>query len=131
VVGDAAGLALNLGLTVRGMEFAIASGVMAAEVADAALAAGDTSGKFLSVYEQKLKESFVLRDLETFRRSREVLENPRLFSTYPKFMCELAESLFTVGSEPKASLYKTAIKKAREHILTWDGFKDLLSFRRM
>jgi electron transfer flavoprotein-quinone oxidoreductase len=131
VAGDAAGFALNLGLTVRGMEFAVASGVMAAEVADAALAKGDTSGRFLSLYEQKLKESFVLRDLETFRRSREVLQNPRLFTVYPKFFCELAESLFTIGSEPKAPLYKTAMEKARKYVLKWDGFKDFLSFRRM
>ena len=131
VAGDAAGFALNMGLTVRGMEFAIASGVMAAEVADAALAKGDTSGRFLSAYEQKLKESFVLRDIETFRHSREVLENPRLFTVYPKFFCELAESLFTIGSEPKSPLYKTAMEKARKYVLKWDGFKDFLSFRRM
>ena len=47
----------------------------------------------------------MLRDLETFRRSREVLENPRLFTVYPKFLCELLESLFFIGAEPKASLY--------------------------
>lgn len=131
VAGDAAGLALNLGLTVRGMEFAVASGVMAAEVAGEALDRGDASAQFLSLYERKLKESFVLRDMETFRGSREVLENPRLLTAYPKFVCELAESLFTVGSEPKPSLYRTAMKKARKYVLRWDGFKDFLSFRRM
>ena len=84
VAGDAAGLALNMGLTVRGMEFALASGVIAAEVADAALAKGDTSGPFLSLYERKLKESFVLRDLETFRHSREVPENSPSFHGVPE-----------------------------------------------
>ena len=131
VVGDAAGLALNLGITVRGMEFAIASGVMAAEVAEAALAKGDTSEEFLSLYERRLKDSFVLKDLETFRHSRAVLENPRLFTTYPRFFCELAESLFTIGSEPKPSLYRTAMKQARKYVLGWEGFKDFLSFRRV
>ena len=131
VAGDAAGFALNLGLTVRGMEFAVASGVMAGEVADEALNKGDTSGRFLSLYEEKLKETFVLRDMETFRRSREFLENPRLFTVYPKFVCELLESLFTVGSEPKAPLYKTTMEEMRKYVLKWDGFKDFLSFRRM
>ena len=37
VAGDAAGFALNMGVTVRGMEFAIASGVIAARVIDEAL----------------------------------------------------------------------------------------------
>lgn len=131
VAGDAAGLALNLGLTVRGMEFALASGFMAAEVADEALGKGDTSAEFLSLYEKKLKESFVLRDMETFRRSREVLENRRILNVYPKFLCELAESLFDVGSEPKPSLYGTTMEKARKYVLKWEGFKDFLSFRRM
>jgi len=36
VVGDAAGFALNMGVTVRGMEFAIASGIIAAETIIAA-----------------------------------------------------------------------------------------------
>ncbi len=131
VAGDAAGFALNLGLTVRGMEFAVASGVLAGEVADEALTKEDTSAQFLSLYEKKLRESFVLRDLETFRHSREVLDNPRLLKVYPKFLCELLRDLYTVDSGPKASLYKTAREAVRKHVLTWDGFKDFLSFRKM
>jgi electron transfer flavoprotein-quinone oxidoreductase len=131
VAGDAAGFALNLGLTVRGMEFAVASGVLAGEVADEALTREDTSAQFLSLYEKKLKESFVLQDLQTFRHSREVLDNPRLLKVYPKFLCELLGDLYAVDGGPKASLYKTAKKVARKHVLTWDGFKDFLSFRKM
>ena len=131
VVGDAAGFTLNLGFTVRGMEFAVASGVLAAEVADEALAKGDTSAGFLSLYEKKLKESFVLRDMETFRHSRQVLENPRLFTVYPRFARELLEALFTVGEGPKAPLYKTAREIARKHVLKWEGLKDFLTLRRM
>ncbi|OPY67753.1 MAG: Electron transfer flavoprotein-ubiquinone oxidoreductase [Syntrophorhabdaceae bacterium PtaU1.Bin034] len=131
VAGDAAGFALNMGLTVRGMEFAVASGVVAGETADEALAKGDTSANFLSHYERKLKESFVLRDMETFRHSREVLENRRLFTVYPKFICELMESLFTINDGPKAPLFKTAKDVARKHVLNWEGFKDFLSLRKM
>ena len=131
VAGDAAGFTLNLGLTVRGMEFAIASGALAAEVADEALAKDDTSAAFLSLYEKKLRESFVLRDMETFRHSRKVLENPRFFTVYPKFARELLEELFSVGDGPKAPLCKTARRVARKHVLKWAGLKDFLSLRRM
>ena len=99
VAGDAAGFALNMGLTVRGMEFAVASGVLAAEVAIEALAKKDVSKECLSLYESKLRKSFVLKDMETFRYSQEVLENPRLFKVYPKFICSLLEKLFTVTGE--------------------------------
>ncbi|OPY69291.1 MAG: Electron transfer flavoprotein-ubiquinone oxidoreductase [Syntrophorhabdaceae bacterium PtaU1.Bin034] len=131
VAGDAAGFALNLGITVRGMDYALASGAVAAEVADEALAKGDFSAEFLSMYEQKLKESFVLADMETFRHSKEVLENPRLFTVYPHFLCELLQTMFTVDEGPKAPLYGDAKKAARKNILNWEGFKDFLMLRKM
>ena len=126
-----AGFALNLGLTVRGMEFAVASGVLAGEVASEAIDKGNTSEAFLSLYEKRLKESFVLPDMETFRRSKEVLENKRLFTVYPKFLCELLNVLFTIGKGPKEPLYKSAMTVAKRHVLNWDGFKDIMSMRKM
>lgn len=131
VAGDAAGLSLNLGLTVRGMEFAVASGAIAAEVANEALAKGDLSATFLSRYEQKLKESFVLADMETFRHTRDVLENKRLFTVYPKFLSELLAALFTIGQGKKEPLYASAKAAARKYILNWEACKDLFSMRKM
>ena len=131
VAGDAAGFALNMGITVRGMEFAIASGVMAAETADEALQKGDTSEACLGNYERRLKETFVLKDMETFRHSREVLENDRLFSTYPKFLCRLLGALFTVDDKPQLPLYKRAMGVAKEYVLNWQGIKDFMAMRKM
>jgi len=131
VAGDAAGFSLNLGLTVRGMEFAVASGAIAAGVAEEALTRGDMSAAFLARYEQKLRESFVLSDMENFRRTREVLENKRLFSVYPQFLSELLAALFTIGPGKKKPLYATAKAVARKYILNWESCKDLLSMRKM
>ncbi len=131
VAGDAAGFALNLGVTVRGMEFALASGVMAAEAADEALTRGDVSAQSLSRYEKRLRDSVVMQDMQNFRNARRVLENPRLVTVYPKFLCELMQSLFTIDAGPKAPLYKTAMDVARRYVLTWEGFKDFMSFRKM
>jgi electron transfer flavoprotein-quinone oxidoreductase len=131
VAGDAAGFALNMGITVRGMEFAIASGVTAADVACEALKKGDTSKEFLAQYEKRLRESFVLRDMETFRHSREVLENPRLFTVYPKFLSSLFNVLFTISGTPKKGLYKSARKVAKQYILSWEGMKDFWSLRKL
>lgn len=131
VAGDAAGFALNEGITVRGMEFAIASGVVAGEVAKEALERGDASEAFLSGYEKRLRETFVLKDLQTFRSSREVLENERLFTTYPKFFCSLFHSLFTVDDRPQTSIYKRAMAVAREHVLNWQGIKDFMTMKKL
>lgn len=131
VAGDAAGFALNVGITVRGMEFAIASGVMAGEVAHEALERGDTSEAFLAAYERRLREAFVLKDMETFRHSREVLENERFFTTYPKFLCTLLGALFTVDDKPQTPLYERAMGVAKKHVLTWQGVKDFMTMRKM
>ena len=131
VAGDAAGFALNMGITVRGMEFAVASGVVAAEVAVDALNKGDVSKESLAEYERRLRASFVLRDMETFRHSQEVLENPRLFTVYPKFLSSLFKVLFTVSGTPRKSLYRSAREVAKEYILNWEGMKDFWSLRKL
>jgi len=131
VVGDAAGFALNVGITVRGMEFAIASGVMAAETANEALERGDASEALLAGYEKRLREIFVLKDMETFRHSREVLEKERLFTVYPRFICSLLGSLFTVDEKPQASLYQRAMGVAKQHMFSWQSIKDIMDFRKL
>ena len=82
----------------------IASGVLAAETAIEALQKSDVSADLLSLYEKKLRESFVLPDMETFRNAREVLDRERLFTVYPKFICELLDEIFTIGDGPKEGL---------------------------
>jgi len=131
VAGDAAGFALNLGLTVRGMEFAIATGVMAADTAVEALEQNDLSEGCLSGYEKKLRESFVLPDMETFRHSRDVLDRQRFFTVYPKFICELFDELFTVGDGPKKGLYRTAKAVAKKYVLNMETVKDLMAARKV
>jgi electron transfer flavoprotein-quinone oxidoreductase len=68
LAGDAAGLSLNALVTVRGMDFAIASGYHAARAVVAAKKAGDTSAAGLAGYERALRDSFVLKDLWSLRK---------------------------------------------------------------
>jgi electron transfer flavoprotein-quinone oxidoreductase len=131
VAGDAAGFALNMGVTVRGMEFAVASGVIAARVADEALTKGDFSAEFLSLYEKRLRESFVMKDMETFSRTAEALANPRLFTVYPACVSSLLDAVFTIGEGPRKGLYRSAMDAARKHVGVWGAFKDFLSLRKL
>jgi electron transfer flavoprotein-quinone oxidoreductase len=112
--GDAAGFALNMGVTVRGMEFAIASGIMAAETIIRAKTLDDYSAKTLSYYEYRLKESFVLKDLYNNRQMPEFLDNNDFFSYYPNLFPALVEKVMWFGREPKEKLSKTI----------WEGLKN-------
>ncbi|MCE5334913.1 MAG: hypothetical protein LLG06_10005, partial [Desulfobacteraceae bacterium] len=121
VAGDAAGFVLNLGYVVRGMDFAIASGEAAANAVKAAKASGDFSKAGLAPYHSMLKESFVLRDLEAYRRSPEFTENRRLYGSYPALVTSLASSLFTVDGSPPVHLMGRVIDHVRKNGVSLGG----------
>jgi electron transfer flavoprotein-quinone oxidoreductase len=131
VIGDAAGLALNMGITVRGMEFAMASGYMAAQTVKKAKEKKDFSASTLALYETLLKESFVLQDMETFRHSLEVLERPRMVNFYPQWACKVLEEVFWIGERPKERIASTVWKGAKAGLLNLAALKDLLMLRRI
>jgi len=124
VAGDAAGFCLNVGLTVRGMEFAVASGVLAGRAVKQAREKKDFSSASLSIYQKLLEESFVLKDLKTFQHAPAFLDNPRLFRHYPQMMADLLQSLFTIEAEPKQKLSAT-IREKIGWSETWEILKDL------
>lgn len=114
VVGDAAGLLINSGVTLRGMDMAIASGAAAAEAVKEAIEKQDFSKRSLSYYEQLLKNDFVLRDRETFKNAPEFLRNAKLYSLYPELACRLFHRL---------ALVKGAKKRAFDELLEETGGK--------
>jgi electron transfer flavoprotein-quinone oxidoreductase len=100
LAGSGAQLFLNVGLTLRGMDFAIESGRVAGEVAAQASRAHDGSATFLGRYRQRLESSFVLRDLATHRNYPKVFANPRLYGLYPEMIATLLHRAYFVdGSE--------------------------------
>jgi electron transfer flavoprotein-quinone oxidoreductase len=130
IAGDAAGLALSTGITVRGMEFAIASGVMAAEAVKYARAKNDFTKNSLVKYQELLKNSFVLRDLDTFRHAPHFLSNPRLFTLYPETFCGLMEKMMYIGDTPKQKLSSTAFREIRSK-LGLGALKDIVGVFRL
>jgi electron transfer flavoprotein-quinone oxidoreductase len=126
VVGDAAGFALNMGIIVRGMDLAIASGAMAAETITEAKKRNDYSAKSLVKYEAKLRESFVMKDLYTFRNIWKTLNNPRLFQKYPSLIVAMLEDLMYIGSDQKPKLSSTIVKHVRKNFLNFSTLRDAL-----
>lgn len=126
VTGDAAGFALNMGIIVRGMDLAIASGVMAAETIKAAKKRGDYSAQSLAAYQTMLNDSFVMKDLQTFRHVWKVLNNPRLFEKYPRAISTLLTDLMFIGTDPKPKLSSTVLKQIRKSFINLSTMKDAL-----
>jgi electron transfer flavoprotein-quinone oxidoreductase len=128
VVGDAAGFGLNMLMTVRGMEYALASGAMAAQAIKRAREQNDFSAATLSYYEQLVKDSFIYKELQTFSHVLGFMENPRLFNLYPQVFCGLFEKLLWIGEQPKQKMSTTILQELRGNLLNMDTVRDGLNF---
>lgn len=105
LAGEAAGLCMNMGYQVRGMDFAVASGRMAAEAAVEAIDAGDVSAAGLSGYKRRMEDSFVIKDLATFRKWPHVMEEwDAMFNDYPTMAAEVFNAMFSVDGRPQEPL---------------------------
>jgi electron transfer flavoprotein-quinone oxidoreductase len=116
LVGDCAGL-INNSMFQEGTNMAMASGIFAGETAVEAKAKGDFSKKGLSLYRQKLEDSFVLKDMRHYGHFLDLLRDHREFlGDYPESAVEFLVSYFTVDGRPKKELKKEAFRKIRKKI---------------
>jgi electron transfer flavoprotein-quinone oxidoreductase len=104
VAGDAAGLVLVTGLILEGANLAITSGVEAAKAVIKAKEKGDFSVSSLAAYEKSLKETFVLKDLNTFNKAPHFLENERVYTNYSDLACELMHKIRSSNGKPRKRL---------------------------
>lgn len=114
VAGDAAGLVLAGGVFLEGVNLAIASGRYAAEAVVHAFEKGEFNANTMSVFEEKLKDSFVLKDLKRYKSALPMLMNERLYEVYPAFACKTLENWFMVdgtGHPKLAGMVKRLLGK--------------------
>jgi len=131
VTGDAAGLGLNMLVTVRGMEYAMVSGVLAGRAIKRAKEKNDFSASSLAYYEKLLNESFIIKEMNHFKNTLSILKNKRLFSKYPQAISNLFEKVMRVEENPKESLYKAISQGLRKEFFNLETFKDWLQFRKI
>ena len=114
VVGDAARFLCSTGLTLQGMNFAIASGFAAAEAVKIARKTNDFTKKTLKCYKKILEETFVLPTLRTFRHAPSILGNPRIYTTYPAVICGTLHRIFKGGDHPRKKFLHAAISEIKK-----------------
>ena len=124
VTGDAAGL-VNTSIFHEGSCLAMASGLMAAETAIEAKKKGDYSEGTLKLYDEKMRDSFVIKDLKRFRRVPEFLHSsPQFFGEYPNVILDLIQKYFTVSETPKEEIEKELFGQFRNEIGILKGIKE-------
>jgi electron transfer flavoprotein-quinone oxidoreductase len=128
LAGDAAGLSVNSGLVVRGMDLAIGSGIAAAETILEAKAKNDFSVQSLAAYRQKLENSFVLKDMKTYAKAPQFMKSPRMYEAYPELISNILSSIYMQDAQPKEHMTNTAMKGFKDSkISIFDLLKDGIS----
>ena len=123
LAGDAAGLCYTNGLNLEGINLAMTSGVLAAETAIKAMETGDYSAKTLSLYKKKLDDSFIMKDMKTFKNAAGMMHLERLFQTYPRILTNIMEKAYRADGVPRSKLLHLARKEALKEA----GLKDLIA----
>ncbi len=132
VTGDSAGFSINNGFVVRGMDLALSSGMLAAETVLKAKQAEDFSASSLSVYQQLLENSFVLKDMHTYAGAPSFMKSERLYEAYPHMLESLMTKIYTHTGTPKEHLMPMVMKSLKESdvsliSLAKDGLKGVRS----
>ncbi len=121
LVGDSAGL-LNPSIFREGTNLAMASGLFAAETVIEARKKGDFSAKTLGDYVERLKGSFVIKDLKRYRGVPTAITSiPGLFGEEPEAILDFLKGHFTVSEKSKDEIH-SELKKA---------FRDRVSMKRL
>lgn len=95
LVGDAATFLLSNGLSINGMNYAIASGIVAADTAKQAIERGDVTEKGLSLYKKNLGRTYFYKDMKKFKKVHKVMSLKRMFKEYPAFMGDIFKEILT------------------------------------
>ena len=95
----------------EGSNLAMTSGKLAGETVIEAKKKNDFSKSSLSSYVQKLKESYVLKDMEEVKDLEDAVEkSPGFLEFYPKLACDLAHLRFSADGQPKKGHIKEALR---------------------
>lgn len=128
VVGEAAGLSLNTGFTVRGNDLAAGSGIAAAKAIDAALQKGDFSKSSLDKYCEVLDNSFVGKDMRTYAKAPQFLDNQRMYGAYGELLSDVMYGVYNLDTTPRKHMLNVAIDAFKNSpIKLLDVIKDAMA----
>ncbi len=127
IAGEAAGLLMNSGKAIQGMDFAMRSGILAAETVVALAGQSDYRAPQLKAYRSQLEESFVLSDMKNFQDAVHLLHEPAMFSKVPNLLCDFGRQFFTIDGTPTEKSAKVFRRTAKKHMSMFElaklGFK--------
>ncbi|HML35067.1 FAD-dependent oxidoreductase [Sporomusa sphaeroides] len=126
LVGDAAGMVVNTGTIIRGIDLAIVSGVAAAQ----AILKNENSSNVGPAYRKELETLELLATMKLYAKFHELMSNRRMVATYPAMANDMLQVLFAVDGRLPERMDKAMLKVLKKHVTFgqlladgWKGFK--------
>jgi electron transfer flavoprotein-quinone oxidoreductase len=127
LAGESANLLMNAGKAIQGMDYAMRSGILAAETIVKAKEKDDYTSATLKEYRKVMDESYVMKDINGFQDAVHLLHTETMQQKVPNLVCDFGRQFFTIKNEPtpkSRDMIKGAIKR---HSSIWElaklGFK--------
>jgi len=123
VCGEAANLLLNAGKAIQGMDYAMRSGILAAEQAVASKASGDFGESAMKGYEKALNDSYIMKDIRNFQDAVHLLHDPVMTSKMPNLICDFGRNFFSIKNQPTKKSRAMLHDSIQKHASYWDLLK--------
>lgn len=128
VIGDAAGLVINTGTIIRGIDMAIVSGVAAAH----AVLAGAASSEVGPEYVRELEKLHVTATMKLFAGWPQITGIERMVTAYPAMANEMLGFIFKVDGTVPEKMPKAMYQILKKYVSmgqllsdAWKGFKSI------
>lgn len=123
VCGEAANLLMNAGKAIQGMDYAMRSGIIAAETIVESKGKNDFSETALKVYENRLGDSYVMKDINNFQDAVHLLHDPIMTQKIPNLICDFGRNFFTIKNQPTKKARTMLNESVKKHASWWDLVK--------
>lgn len=126
IVGDAAGMVVNTGTIIRGIDLAIVSGVAAAQ----AILKNENVSNVGPAYVKELEDLELTPTMKLYAKFHELMSNRRMVAVYPQMANEMMKVMFAVDGKLPERMDKAMLKVLKKHVTFsqmladgWRGFK--------
>ena len=123
IAGEAANLLMNAGKAIQGMDYAMRSGILAAETIVKAKEKGDYNSATLKEYRKVMDESYIMKDIKNFQDAVHLLHTDTMQNKIPNLVCDFGCQFFTIKNEPTPKSEKMLLGAIKRHSSLWELFK--------
>ena len=123
VCGEAANLLMNAGKAIQGMDYAMRSGILAAETIVESKKADDFSESVMKKYQNRLDDSYVMKDINNFQDAVHLLHDPVMTQKVPNLICDFGRNFFSIKNEPTKKARNMMSDSIKAHSSYWELLK--------